>query len=210
VVRKNTNAIGIKTAPIEKAFVVAWLSFIFLIIPYCYGVVPAVLAIWIPLTLLYQTSALLQFTTEHIWMTSKAPLTDTVEYAKRCHGRFSGERVPSSELTLGSAREWMGWWCRLMLIHIPVRMSILVGDLPAHDWHHMTSMVKHNATDWSNAIFMRQRAIDNAESAGMEHRELWGIGEMVNYVLDQMSGAQYTPHKIRRDPMEVWETSQLL
>ena len=43
---------------------------------------------------------------------------------------------------------WMIWWTRLLLYHVPVRLGIMVADLPVHGSHHLWPRDKH----WANAI----------------------------------------------------------
>ncbi|MFM7579473.1 MAG: hypothetical protein ACKO5Q_21385, partial [Microcystaceae cyanobacterium] len=43
------------------------------------------------------------------------------------------------------------WWLRLFFYHLPVRLLILTGDSPVHDYHH-----RRPASDWVNAHCDRQ------------------------------------------------------
>ncbi|MGM3278135.1 fatty acid desaturase [Ralstonia sp. 24A2] len=192
---------NLRRPPLERAIAIVWMALIFIIVPLQYGVVAACMALWLPLTILYQMSALLQFATEHVWLTGEAPGANALAYAQRCHGRFSGERVPGTDGSPASARTWLAWWTRTLCIHVPTRLAVLVGDLPAHDWHHLVAAVGHSASSWPHAIYERQRAIDSGNSAGMEERELWGIGDMVCHVLLSMSRApaQLDAHRIRQE-----------
>ncbi|MBW4049021.1 MAG: fatty acid desaturase [Proteobacteria bacterium] len=174
---------------VDRSIAIAWMVLIFVVVPWQCGVVAACLALWLPLTILYQMSALLQFATEHAWLVGEAPNTNVHAYAQRCHGRFSGERVPGTDGSPASARTWLAWWVRTLLVHVPTRIAILVGDLPAHDCHHIVAAVGHSASSWPRAIYERQRAIDSGNSAGMEGREIWGIGNMVRHVVLSMSRA---------------------
>jgi hypothetical protein len=115
-------------------------------------------------------------------------------YARRCHGRFCGDAVPGHEGRPASLRAWARWWLRTLFIHVPTRVCVLVGDLPAHDWHHLCSLLRRDPGTWPSAIYERQRAIDSGHDAGMQSREIWGIGGMVTYVLRQLSEAAPFPH----------------
>jgi len=63
------------------------------------------------------------------------------------------------------------WWVRFIFYHYPVRIGCLVGDLPAHDWHHF-SLSQSNAK-WTNAIIEREKFMNN------DNVELWGLYNMV-------------------------------
>ena len=124
---------------------------------------------------------------EHVWMTSSAPDNNARAYAQLSHGRFCGERVPGSESAPASTWDWLAWWGRTICVHIPTRVAVLVGDLPAHDWHHLAAVLGHSPRNWPTAIYERQRAIDAGDCAGMDKRELWGLGAMIRHVLLSMS-----------------------
>ena len=172
-----------------KIAVLAWIGVLFVALPLYFGLVPAMLAVWLPLIVVYQMSALLQFATEHMWLLSAEAPVGMRGYAERCHGRFCGEMVPGGDGHSATVAAWLGWTARLLVLHLPARICVLVGDMPAHDWHHLCGQIRHSQGDWPSAIYQRQRAIDSGLSAGMETRELWGIHNMVTHVLDAMAAA---------------------
>ena len=131
----------------------------------------------------------MQFLTEHLWLLSEMAPTNKDAYAERCVGRFCGEPVPGATGKAASVVAWAGWWLRTLFVHLPTRLGIIVGDLPAHDWHHLCGFVKQHPSEWPSAIYARQRAIDSGEAAGMERRELWGLAAMTRHVLSAMSQA---------------------
>lgn len=162
-----------------------WLLVIAVAAPLTLGIVNTALAIWLPLVFIYQMSALVQFLTEHLWLLTEQAPSELDAYADRCVGRFCGEMLPAP----GNVIAWIGWWARTLFIHIPVRFGILVGDLPAHDWHHLCGFVRQHPAQWPQAIYARQQAIDSGLSMGMEKRELWGLSRMLQHVFDAMSKA---------------------
>jgi hypothetical protein len=168
---------------------IAWMAALAIGAPLRFGFLPTLIAIWLPYTLLYQMSALLQFATEHVWLSDDPAGARIRTYAERSHGRFCGEPLPDPGGGCASVREWLGWWARTVFFHLPIRLSVLVGDLPAHDWHHLASSIGHRSTAWPRALYERQRAIDVGHSAGMEHRELWGLFAMIEHVLQSMAQA---------------------
>ena len=176
------------TRPLQWRLVsAAWLVVLVFVMPSAFGALAVGLTIWLPLVLGYQASALLQFLTEHLWLLSEHAPEQADEYAQRCFGRFCGEALPAKGRVFG----WAGWWFRTVLVHIPVRFGVLVGDLPAHDWHHLCGFVRQNPAEWPSAIFVRQQAIDTGLSMGMELREFWGMCQMLDHVLTSLSKA---PH----------------
>ena len=172
-----------------RCFALAWMMLLILGAPPRFGFVPTLIAIWLPYTILYQMSALLQFATEHVWLSDGPACVQTRTYAERSHGRFCGERLPGGKGMRASIREWLTWWARTLCLHLPVRLSVLVGDLPAHDWHHLASSIGHSSIAWPLALYERQRAIDSGQAAGMDDREIWGLFAMVEHVLQSMAHA---------------------
>lgn len=167
--------------------VIFWLAIVLVLLPVIFGFYFTFFVFLLPLTFLYQTSAILQFSTEHVWLVGEAPNKNLEKYAARCIGRFCGEVTPDTKISFNNLLLWMTWWLRTIFIHIPTRMAVLVGDLPAHDWHHLAPVIKHSSKNWHIAIYERQRAIDNKNSLSMENRECWGLPSMMDYVFIRMS-----------------------
>lgn len=148
----------------------------------------AIVTIIMPLTIFYQMSALAQFVSEHAWMLSETAPTDTHEYASRCWGRFAGESLPKTRLTPKSLLlDWPGFVLRNLFLHFPTRYAIVVGDMPAHDWHHLAGYMGVSGHNWPAGIYERQRAIESGDTYFMEDRELWGIGSMLQHVFSLMA-----------------------
>lgn len=172
-----------------RCFALLWIALVFVGAPFAFGLLPMLLILWLPLVVVYQMSALLQFSTEHVWLQSVEGPPCMFSYAERCHGRFCGEAVPGHQGRPASLLDWCRWWSRTLFIHLPTRLCVLVGDLPAHDWHHLCGILRHDPSTWPAGIYERQRAIDSGDGAGMEAREIWGLDAMITYVLRGISQA---------------------
>lgn len=143
----------------------------------------ALTTIILPLTLFYQISALCQFLTEHAWLKTKEAPNSQQEYADRCWGRFTGEPLPDKNLGKWAFLiSWSGFLFRYLFIHFPSRYAILVGDLPAHDWHHLSGYMGVPGHNWPAGIYERQNAIEIDDKFSMSKREIWGIVEMFDHV----------------------------
>ena len=92
-------------------------------------------------------------------------------------GRFVGEPWPSRDLSPGLWwLAWSRWCCRLLWLHIPTRLCVLVGDLCQHDWHH-----RHPRGDWSNACYARQRDIQAGCPGWPEpYSAVWGLDQAID------------------------------
>lgn len=150
----------------------------------------SLLAIWLPLGPLYAMSALLQFATEHRWMVTPDGPRTRREYAQRCAGRFCGEAFPKREGGRLAYRCAVAIWVvKMALIHAPMRVGCLVGDLPVHDAHHLYSDAKLNAPTPRDLIFARQASIDAGDPVRFAERELWGVFAMLDWVFDGLEAA---------------------
>jgi len=147
-----------------------------------------------PLTILYHISALMQFSSEHRWLKDTDQFgkidnlsqTDKVARSKTITvGRFFGERVPdtSNSNILKTVLLWVKWVSRMVFIHLTMRLFVLPGDLPQHDWHHRAK----KGADWANAAYARQIAIGNLSSEEEPFIEVWGIGNAIDAVFDSLS-----------------------
>ncbi|MDJ0820640.1 MAG: fatty acid desaturase [Paracoccaceae bacterium] len=140
------------------------------------GVVPVVLAIVVPLTLLYQISSLVNTLTEHAWFSAAGETMQRDRYAARCWGRFCGDPWQPEQSSLS-------WWMRMLFVHLPVRLMILPSDTAAHDWHHLAA-ASHRARQWPYTIYFRQELIDAGDQHGFAQRELWGLKSMLDHVFE--------------------------
>lgn len=199
------SALGPQRAMAWRAATSLWMVVLLVALPALIGTVPSLLAIWIPLIGVYQGSALLQFLTEHAWLRSEQPPQGKVDYAQRCWGRFLGERCPEPGLPpLKQLFAWSRWWTRMALVHAPVRMSCLVGDLPAHDWHHLCGFLGGDPARWTCALHDRQNAIDAVTAhplaRQMGRQELWGLSSMLDHVFHLLA----TAPRSDQTPPPVW------
>lgn len=136
----------------------------------------------IPMTFLYQASALLQFITEHAWLkTTDAPVDDA-DYAARCWGRFTGEVYPKDK---GLIHTFV-WWLKMIFYHMPTRIAVLPGDLPVHDWHHMAGKFGQSPTNWQGSIYLREVIVQQGESS-IRSNEIWGLHNMIMNSFDNLS-----------------------
>lgn len=162
-----------------------------------FAVVPwpvAVLVVVLPLFPLYHVSGLLQFVSEHDWLLTTGPATGPEDYARRTRGRFCLLPLPDRAGPRGRRLgQWLGWTARVLVVVLPSRYGVLVGDLPAHDLHHLYP----NDHDWTRALWRRQRIIDEGDPRAMAEREYTSLGAAVDSVLVGMSRADGAAHRRR-------------
>jgi len=183
-------SVFITSKPKFKLIAFSW-SLILLTICWFMGPKASLFTVILPVTLFYQASSLVQFLTEHKWgITENGPSSDQ-DYADRCTGRFCGEKFPESRknAAMTYAVRFI-WLTKMVFIHVPTRIAILVGDMPVHDAHHLSGYLKNNPYRWHDAIFVREASIQAGDKYGMASRENWGLKGCINWVFDGYSSSK--------------------
>lgn len=153
----------------------------------------------VPLVLLYQVSSAFRLACKHVF-----PKQLPNRRTRECLGLFTlgifiGESCPRPDLgRLQSLFGWFRWWTVMTFYHLPCRLFVLVGDGPAHDFHHRFP----NYADWSNYIHGREEDARKANSTSNPYQEVWGLGAAIDACFVSLSLADpadypYTPRSTR-------------
>ncbi|WP_185058266.1 fatty acid desaturase [Pseudomonas frederiksbergensis] len=133
-----------------------------------------VMAWVIPVFAGYHISTTFRLAAEHTW-----PSIDVLErrgidfICESTTGVFIGEalRIPEGA---GGVRRWahIGLWLIKMLgFHLFIRLFVMVGDTPCHDFHHRRPRSK----DWPNYVTARERdRIDGSQPFPSNYTDHWG------------------------------------
>ncbi len=135
-----------------------------------------------PMTYVYHIAAMLQFSTEHLWLKDvdangllKGMSPKALKERSQCItvARFSGEAIPQKSVSLlMNIKNWMYWLFKMLFVHLPFRLFVVPGDFPTHDWHHRVS----EREEWPNALFARQKAVENLSESEPPYKEVAGRG----------------------------------
>ncbi len=139
---------------------------------------------WVlPLTAPYHVAALLNFSSLHFWLkVPKAGATPKETICTLTAGRFVGEAVPRTD-SLGA---WAKWTARMAFFHLPIRVAVLTGDLPVHDYHHRHA----RCPEWADYLYTRQRDIENGcPGWPSPYAENWGLLNAIGQVFETISRA---------------------
>jgi len=131
----------------------------------------------IPLFILYPISSALRLVVEHTFPEKNNNRRfDLGSHSYLTNAVFCGEEYPSipSEKIL--------WFIRMILIHLPSRFLILVGDTPVHDHHHRNPLY----LDWPNYAFARKSEINSQNSGYSSYREVWGFHNAFKHSLKSL------------------------
>jgi hypothetical protein len=130
---------------------------------------------WVlPVTVLLQAATVLRILCEH-----RFPEPEVLAVRDRafvCHataGVFPGSAPPvESATTLPGLVAWAGWWADMLTVQVFVRLFVLVGDAPCHDFHHRKPATRR----WADYIHARQADLE-AGSPGfpLGYFESWGL-----------------------------------
>ncbi len=162
------------------------------------GVLPAFLVAWVlPVTVLLQAATVLRILCEH-----RFPEPELIAMRNRdfvCHataGVFPGREPPAARAnTPRGLLLWAGWWLEMLTVHLFVRLFVLVGDAPCHDFHHRRPATRR----WTDYIHARQQDLE-AGSPGFPsgYIENWGLISAIDENLASLAATR--PETIGRAP----------
>jgi fatty acid desaturase len=141
------------------------------------------LALVVPLFVLYPISSALRLSVEHTFPeTQVGRKFDLDSMSILTNAVYCGEEYPKNSNTINIAL----WSCKMLLLHLPIRVFVLVGDTPVHDHHHRHPIYK----DWPNYAFARIEALES-ETGNYEYREVWGYFNALTHTLKSLKQAKY-------------------
>jgi fatty acid desaturase len=142
---------------------------------------------WVlPVTILLQAATVLRILCEH-----RFPEPELIAARDRdfvCHataGVFPGAAPPQERATtVIGALHWAAWWVEMFTIHLFVRVFVLVGDAPCHDFHHRKPATRR----WADYIHARQQDLE-AGSPGFPagYFETWGLFRAIDQNLGTLA-----------------------
>ena len=109
---------------------------------------------------------------EHPWGLDRAAGADFMDFSREfSYARFCGEAAPA---VTDSGLQWARWGLRMLLVHLPVRLLVVPGDIIVHDYHHVFASCRK----WPTAIYERQAHVGEG---AWQHS--WGIANWASVVL---------------------------
>ncbi|WP_207390035.1 fatty acid desaturase [Phytopseudomonas daroniae] len=135
---------------------------------------------WVlPVFMGYHISSTFRLAAEHTWPSVEVLEKRGVEFiCESTTGVFIGEALYIKEdAGLIKRVVWISLWLLKMLtVHLFVRIFIMVGDTPCHDFHHR----RPRSTDWPNYITARERdMLDGSKPFPSNYVGYWGYGASV-------------------------------
>ncbi|PWS37579.1 hypothetical protein DFH01_12210 [Falsiroseomonas bella] len=153
---------------------------------------------WVlPVTVLLQIATIFRILVEHSFPEAELIAARDKEFV--CHatcGVFPGAQPPLEKAdSLPGVVAWAGWWANMLTVQLFVRLFVLVGDAPCHDFHHRRPATKR----WTTYIHARQQDLDNG-SPGFPtgYFEAWGLMRAVDRSLASLAAT--APATLGREP----------
>ena len=151
------------------------------------GQAPAFVVAWIvPVSVLLQAATVGRILCEHSFPEVEVIAARGKDFSScATSGVFPGAMPPAAKArsVLGLLR-WLSWWANMLTVQLLVRVFVLVGDAPCHDYHHR----KPASRRWTSYIQARQQDAE-AVAAGPRagYTEIWGLFRAVDRTLASLS-----------------------
>jgi fatty acid desaturase len=151
------------------------------------GTIVAYLLVWIlPLSLLLQWATIGRILCEHRFPEPALIAARDKEFVCRATaGVFPGADLPwDSAWSPAGFAAWAGWWLNMLTVQLLVRVIVLVGDAPCHDFHHRRPSTKL----WTDYIHARQKDVDaGCPGFPLNYGETWGLFRAIDENLATLS-----------------------
>jgi fatty acid desaturase len=155
---------------------------------------------WImPAIVFYQASTALRLSSRHVFP-PRSPKGGGDQVGRRfTHGIFLADPAPAglSIWTGAGLTAWARWAARMLGVHLPARLVVLVGDGPCHDVHHDYPYHK----DWPNYPFVRADAVTRPGKGKPPFTEVWGLTSAIQACFVSLSAAgprDYQPERFEQ------------
>ncbi|MCB4824521.1 fatty acid desaturase [Roseicella aerolata] len=157
------------------------------------GLLAEILLVWVlPVTVLLQVATVFRILCEHRFPEpERMRVRDRAFVAHATAGVFPGSAPPALPATsLRGLLRWTAWWAEMLTVHLFVRLFVLVGDAPCHDFHHRKPATRR----WADYIHARQQDLE-AGSPGFPtgYFENWGLFEAIDHNLASLAA---TPREV--------------
>jgi len=133
------------------------------------------LVLWVlPVTVLLQIATIFRILCEHRFPDARLiDARDKLFVCMATAGVFPGSAPPTMdeppEIRLAS---WAAWWAEMLTLQLFVRLFVLVGDAPCHDYHHR----RPASSRWTNYAHARQKdRLEGCQGYPVNYCDSWGL-----------------------------------
>lgn len=142
--------------------------------------------IWlIPVVVLFQAATMFRVLCEHRFPgPERIARRDARFICESTVGVIPASPPPPARNGFAGLWGWLGWWTKMLTVHLFSRIFVLVGDAPAHDYHHRNP----SSRKWANYIFERHRdARAGCAEYPVNYLEYWGLFRAIDDILETLS-----------------------
>lgn len=136
----------------------------------------------LPVTVLLQAATVFRILCEHRFPSAELIAMRGKEFVCRSTaGVFAGRQPPRAG---DGALAWACWWADMLTVQLFVRLFVLVGDAPCHDYHHRRPATRK----WTSYIHARQQDVDaGCPGFPLNYGETWGLFRAIDENLATLS-----------------------
>ena len=148
------------------------------------------LVLWVlPVTVLLQIATIFRILCEHRF--PDAGLIDARDKLFVCMattGVFPGSAPPSAEEPPDiRIAGWAAWWAEMLILQLFVRLFVLVGDAPCHDYHHRRPASKR----WASYAQARQQdRLNGCWGFPVNYCDSWGLFRTIDHNLATLAATR--------------------
>ena len=139
-----------------------------------------------PVVVLLQVATVFRILCEHRFPEPEMILARGKDFASHATaGVFPGSPPPAMPPRgLEGVARWTAWWSNMLTVQLLVRLFVLVGDAPCHDFHHRRPASRR----WTSYIQARQADLEEGEVvARAGYQETWGLFRAIDENLASLS-----------------------
>jgi fatty acid desaturase len=145
-------------------------------------------AVVLPVTVLLQIATVFRILCEH-----RVPPVEVLIrrgpdlVCQATAGVFPGVQPPEARATtLHGLAAWLVWWTNMLTVQLFVRLFVLVGDAPCHDFHHRRPANKR----WTDYAHARQADLEaGCPGFPLNYVDTWGLFRAINENLGALARA---------------------
>lgn len=153
------------------------------------------LVLWVlPVTVLLQVATVGRILCEHRFPEPDLIVSRGREFVCRATaGVFPGSAPPAARADSPEGLlAWAAWWLDMLTVQSLVRIVVLVGDAPCHDFHHRRPAAKL----WTDYIHVRQKDVDaGCPGYPLNYGESWGLFRAID---ENLATLARTPRDVIR------------
>jgi len=153
------------------------------------GVLLPFLVLWVlPVTILLQIATVFRILCEHRVPSALLIATrDKLFVCLATTGVFPGIAPPGSdEPLLIRLLGWLSWWTEMLTVQLFIRLFVLVGDAPCHDFHHRRPASRR----WASYAHARQKdGSQGCPGFPVNYCDSWGLFRTIDQNLAMLAAA---------------------